>query len=48
MSHSARTQRAWGGLVFYNNGRIEPKLYEASLEAGASDDMYVPSAICRN
>jgi hypothetical protein len=39
------TARAWGGLIFYANGRAEPKLYQASLEAGENDKYYVPGLL---
>ncbi|MCK4602663.1 MAG: hypothetical protein KAU28_09365, partial [Phycisphaerae bacterium] len=40
----ADRRTAWGGLVFYENGRAEAKLYPASLKRGENDLLYRPSA----
>ena len=38
------TGSAWGGLIFYENGQAEAKLYPADISAGADDLAYRPSA----
>jgi len=38
------TSGAWGGLIFYENGQAEAKLYPADTSAGADDLSYRPSA----
>ncbi len=52
----ADTRSAWGGLVFYENGQAEAKLYPYSMKQGEDDSHYVPvrkavldlrNALCR-
>lgn len=40
-------RRAWGGLVFYRNGRAEAQLYESAiaLDARSNDLIYVPGTL---
>ena len=45
LSDRQDTARAWGGLIFYANGRAEPKLYQATLDAGENDRYYVPGTL---
>ncbi len=40
----ADTRGAWGGLIFYENGQAEARLYPADTSAGADDLNYHPSA----
>lgn len=46
MAEGDRADRrsAWGGLVFYESGQAEAKLYPPSTEAGENDLIYTPSA----
>lgn len=37
------TRSAWGGLIFYESGQAEAKLYPPSYAAGTSDLLYVPT-----
>jgi hypothetical protein len=37
------TRSAWGGLIFYESGQAEAKLYPPSYAPGASDMLYVPT-----
>jgi len=39
----ADRRSAWGGLVFYENGQAEAKLYRLANDAGGNDLRYVPS-----
>jgi len=45
MAEHDRADRSsvWGGLIFYENGRAEARLYPASKEAGENDMIYMPS-----
>jgi len=38
----ADKRTAWGGLVFYENGQAEARLYPSDTDAGADDLNYVP------
>jgi len=38
----ADKRTAWGGLVFYENGQAEARLYPSDTDAGADDLTYVP------
>jgi len=40
----ADTRSAWGGLIFYENGQAEAKLYPAEASAGPDDLTYRSSA----
>jgi hypothetical protein len=37
------TRSAWGGLIFYESGQAEARLYPPSYASGASDMLYVPT-----
>ena len=41
----ADTKRPWGGLIFYENGQAEAKLYPAAVIGGGDDLIYHPSTV---
>ncbi len=43
----ADTKNAWGGLIFYENGKAEAKLYPADTSGGGDDLKYRASALLR-